>query len=927
MRKKSSETGIIISLLIVILSTSYSSEHERRFKKQAGALYPHTLVETAIDNARSHSWAREIQERITARSRPWLEASDDDLWNAMFGPTISPSWMVWSDGICPACKKDVKMYNWQIDVWKHPFKVCCPNCAALFPTNDFQAYYRSGLNEHGVFDPNRADRTLLFHAEHADGNDPLRSFGVDDGEGYVEGEKRWRFIGYYLSAGQWRQKIIGGIASLSEAYLVTGDSVYARKAAILLDRVADVYPTFDFSQIGWVYETRGHRGYVSTWHDACEEVREMAQGYDRIFDAIKNDEQLVQFLSAKAKEFSLENRKSTFTEIQANIENNIFHHTLAHRQRIESNFPRTPIALLTIETVLEWPNNREKILSLLSDIANESLLEDGMTGEKGLTGYSAIFPHGFAELIARFDRLDPVLFADLYEKHKDIYKTYRFYIDTWCLDRFYPHEGDCGSFGMETPRYGGVTFSRPAMSAEPSMFQFLWRLYELTGDTDFVKILYHANDEQLDALPHDICAENPQEFQNKVKTIIDAKGKEIHLSDIQKKEWGLSILRSGEGDHRRAVWLDHDAGGRHSHRDGLNIGLFAKGLDLLPDFGYPPVGYGGWGAPKAVWYTKTAAHNTVVVDGNNQQAAKGVTTLWGSGKQVHMVRVSAPDLIKGEQYERTVALVDISPQDFYVVDIFHVTGGRDHAKFMSSFFGKCETKNLTLTPSADFGHETEMRNFRTDANPPFGWSVDWTVEDRYGYLPAKKEIHLRYTDLTYKAQVSLSECWVDSGLFGGSPEWIPRLMIRRTQEQPPLASCFAGIIEPHEGESSIRAIRRLPLTFQGQPTPCEMCGVIQLDLKDGRRQYFAFTDSLRKPKGRVIQSAISLAFDAAVCLITIEPNGNRSLALCNGSFLRFGNMELRLREDAAFMEISFIDNQIRMITGEEQQIEFLGLIE
>ena len=62
------------------------------------------------------------------------------------------------------------------------------------------------------------------------------------------------------------------------------------------------------------------------------------------------------------------------------------------------------------------------------------------------------------------------------------------------------------------------------------------------------------------------------------------------------------MLRSGRGREARAAWLDYDSGGRHGHADALNLGLFAKGLDLLPDFGYPPVQYGGWGAPRPVVY-------------------------------------------------------------------------------------------------------------------------------------------------------------------------------------------------------------------------------------------------------------------------------------------------------------------------------------
>jgi len=118
----------------------------------------------------------------------------------------------------------------------------CPHCRELFPKNDFEKFYRSGLDERNVFDPNRADRSLLFNAEHPDPADPLHKFAVDDGEGYVDGEKRWRFIGAYLIYGQWKKAIVDGIISLSAAYAVTGDKAYAHRAGVLFDRVADLYP-------------------------------------------------------------------------------------------------------------------------------------------------------------------------------------------------------------------------------------------------------------------------------------------------------------------------------------------------------------------------------------------------------------------------------------------------------------------------------------------------------------------------------------------------------------------------------------------------------------------------------------------------------------------------------------------------------------
>ncbi|MGC9327583.1 MAG: heparinase II/III domain-containing protein [Candidatus Hinthialibacter sp.] len=699
---------------------------------------------------------------------------------------------------------------------------------------------------------------------------------------------------------------MGGIADLSEAYFVTGDPVYARKAAILLDRVADLYPLFDFQSQGLVYEKGGHRGYVTVWHDACEDARELAQAYDRIFEGIRHDGELVSFLSQKAEEYHLESPKTQFADIQRNIETNIFRHTQINRNRIESNFPRTPIALLTIEAVLGWPQNRETILSMLSEILVESIQEDGMTGEKGLSGYSTIFPRSFSELAARFDRLDPSLLPQLYQQFPDLHKTYRFHIDTWCLEKYYPREGDCGWFGSASPHYQGASFSNRPQNAEPSMYQFFWRLYEITRDPAFVQILYHENELSTEGLPYDICAKNPREFQQQVERVIQKHGAAIQLDDVNLEQWGLSILRSGKGAQRRAVWLDHDAGGRHSHRDGLNIGMFAKGLDLLPDFGYPPVGYGGWGAPKAVWYTQTAAHNTVAVDEKDHAAADGKTTLWGTGKRFDIVRVSAPDLIAGERFERTIAKIDLSEEDFYVIDLFQVAGGSEHAFFLSSNFGAASVNGLSLNTPIDLNPRYEVRNFMSDPQPLPGWSVDWKIDAADAN---SRDVHLRYTGLTEVAEAALGQCWIDaSDAFGGNAQWIPRLMVRRQASAAPLSTLFAGILEPYENQPLIKKAARVGDFKQ------EKRIVLLIELADGRKQIFLYNGEAQEDRiWEITMDGDQIESDAEMAFLSLRNDKIAYACLGNGSLIRYKDQTIELKEKAAFQEIfdGSLQSQVR----------------
>src|SRR5262245_18391093 len=123
--------------------------------------YPPALVAKAIANAEQFPWAARIRQETIEAAHPWMRMSDDDLWDLMFGNTIKRSWQVWSDGHCPMCNASVPMYAWQMDALDLRWKTRCPHCNEYFPKNDFEAFYRSGLDDHNVFDPTRAGRALL----------------------------------------------------------------------------------------------------------------------------------------------------------------------------------------------------------------------------------------------------------------------------------------------------------------------------------------------------------------------------------------------------------------------------------------------------------------------------------------------------------------------------------------------------------------------------------------------------------------------------------------------------------------------------------------------------------------------------------------------------------------------------------------------
>ena len=876
---------------------------------RTSAFYPPHLLERVRANIERDEWGKSIRAKAIENAEPWKKMSDEQLWSLVFGATIPRSWMVWSNGHCPACSKPVPMYDWKIDAINFPWKLRCPHeqCAQLFPKNDFAKFHASGLDAHGVFDPAKADRSLLVNAEHPDENDPLRTFGVDDGTGYVNKDgQRWRFIPAYLVYGQWKQMIQRGLRCLATAYVITGDAAYAHKAAILLDRVADVYPTFDFKTQGILYESVRADGYVSVWHDATIETREMTFAYDAIRDAIDGDPELVKFLADKSAKFDTPTKKTTAADIRANIEARILRDAIANRHKIYSNFPQEFLTKAVIMTALDWPNNRADVFAMLDPIIEQTTAVDGTTGEKGLANYSCYAAQRFAEFLGYYARIDEKFMPEMIARHPRLPQMWRFFIDAWCANnKYYPTSGDSGWFAFSQDYYAGVAFlddqgigAAGHMSgvAVPSMYSFLWSLYGATKDPAFAQVIHHRNKQKLDGLPFDLFQADPQAFQRELKSVIDQHGPDIKQASVNKTQWHLALLKSGQGERSRAAWLDYDVGGPHGHADGMNLGLFAKGLDLMPDYGYPPVQYGGWESPRADWYKSTHAHSTVIVNGARQphNGAPGSTTLWAAGDGFSAISANAPGLNPGvtTRFERTAALIDVSDDDAYLLDIFRVAGGKDHVKFYTTHFGALSPLGgLSLAPATDYAHP-QMRNFQAARKPQPGWSMELNVEDRYKLLPeGSPGVRVRYTDFTIGADAYACEAWIVAGTFNSTAEtWVPRVMTRRAEGGE---STFVTIVEPYSGDKPLIAkARRLAM-------PNDSSVALLLELADGRSDVLVSNDT----GGAVILADVGLATDAKLVLVRRDAQQRPTMiSLGSGRKLQIGNVKVELPKAADFAQ-------------------------
>ncbi|MCS7062370.1 MAG: hypothetical protein RMN25_14590, partial [Anaerolineae bacterium] len=210
--------------------------------------------------------------------------------------------------------------------------------------------------------------------------------------------------------------------------------------------------------------------------------------------------------------------------------------------------------------------------------------------------------------------------------------------------------------------------------------------------------------------------------------------------------------------------------------------------------------------------------------------------------------------------------------DAYLLDVFRVVGGSEQARLMHSTFARLTTCGLTLRSLEDelflaTWRNAVMRNYQIDPSPAPTWQVDWQIEDRYGYLPAGADIHLRCTDFTTGAQAMIAEAWVSVGGFNSDEEaWIPCLITRRVSASTPLASTFVAVIEPYAVQPKIATLRRL--TF-GDDTHV----VVEARLSDGRRDVLVVTDPLAEDHSALpdaIGSMCGFRFDGDLCVVRFD---------------------------------------------------------
>ncbi len=903
---------ILASVLCVLLLHSAAVS----YAKQCSRIITAEMRANVLENVKNFPWAANEQNSAISAAAAYVEKNDDELWEMVTSQELPRDIHTNKEAGCPNCGKGITPYGnypWQVG---GDWKLKCPNCGAIYPKNDFWAFYKSGLDEHGYFHRELGDQSLLFNAEHPDPNDPLHKVYVDDGYGLLD-EKgvKHRFIAYYNSWIHWGN-IRRTFAALARAYTLTSDPKYAHKAAVLLDRIADVYPDMDFkplSRMGFEHSHGGSgRGRIlgCIWEAGL--AQSMAEAYDNIWDGIQNDTELATFCSAKAKQYNLGD-KSSPQAICTHIEERLISEILTSCTdgRVAPNPGGTQVTVIIAAVALDRKEETLKWLDFLFDqnfpgelnaggekpvqwILVEGIDRDGMGGEcggygLGWTRRATDFPDLFAlypdyqghDLVAEFPKLKQC-----------------FYIEPrlMCLDSAFPNIGDSGGTGTWGRLGSAATFAKGyRLFKDPYMAALAWRYAE-----ESVERLRTADD---------IFKKEPLALANEIAAV--AKAEPFKLKCDHLGRYGQAYVQTERPEEGRALWIHYGYSKGHSHADNLNIGLYAKNIDMLPELGYPE--YTGAWPKRHAWTASTISHNTLLVnDHKANYSAGGKINLFAVQPPLRVMDVTSSRAYNDmKTYRRTVALLDVSDTDSYVFDVFRARGGKNHRL---SYHGPAQTATVSgiqlvkqatgtfASPDVEFATlDGELADFyktsgftylydveRTPAPADNYYTVDWECEDLRGRIKEGKEPHLRLHAMTPCDEVATAAGDPPQNR-SGAPRRLRYLLQSRLGDN--VESQFVTVLEPYDTTPFIKQVRTLKVEHDADPNSV---AAVAVDLTDGTTDILISCEERAKVK---VEGGVE--FDGQFGMVRLINGQVKLMRMSNATLLSFGDTKL-VSEKAAY---------------------------
>jgi hypothetical protein len=694
----------------------------------------------------------------------------------------------------------------------------------------------------------------------------------DDGDGWVKDGKRYRFIGLYAHYA-YNTGVVPAVRSLSRAFTLTADPRYAHKTGVLLLKVATEYPNSTDRKDRTFQPGYGEFSGMITMHVWEAAVLEtFAYAYDETFAAMRQDAELLRFAHGKVPKIA------TADDLQVYLEERLF------RPGVQALFDAR------LKPNAGWGQASMATLALM------------------LNDYSDKHPNT----------------ADAME---------------WLY-----HHPD-GNL-----RFVGNQFYKDGSSYESSGYNDSRESFLRVGElVKRIKTLApKPYDEQR--YPDVLGNEKVQQFRNYRAVIWSAVGRNfiaigdggsvsaVPLVARQRREpvrqsefldgYGLAVLRDLADECNGTLFY----GGvrSHAHYDPLFIGLHAYGRDLLPNIGYPQSF--GLAAP---WEYSLITHMTVAVDRDEKPSSTviGSLNLFDTGAVVQVMEASKRPYRKNEprgedgpdvrDYRRMVVQVNGgagAEEDNYLLDIFRVTGGRDH---LQSWHGPYTPDPVVIEgpvtlvaqrtgtlagPKVEYGkhYKDAAGKDRWDPycylkNVAFGalsevTAITWTPK-------TQEPVHLRLNFVPIKR---LELIRADGGAPIAPEQNVLQWAFQHRTGTTDLRSVFVTLVEPYAQARFILGISRLPV--QGTDPSGYAPVALQVSFAKGRDLLLATGDPRGELRGEGFRLVGRFGF--------IREREGRVVAmhLTEGSLLQFGSRELKAPTAAATAKIVAVKRGAREIT-------------
>ncbi len=837
----------------------WSFEQLREFRELKGKQLPRRwplgerLPELKQSQTITSDAYRQHMEEQEPPAPQWLEVSDEDIWAVQPDSTIPRCHCLNLRHGCPIHGTEIYRFNAYYPWIKNaarPWQVECPIGGELYPSNDF-------------------------------GNDDFTSGDFPDdgiGGGYISEEGvHYGFVGELAQAQADRALRIA--PACADGYLATADLRYVHKALVAMCRIAAEYAYLatmtqhrhrnsqsQVERLGPAPFAEGpclHRSGF-TLYSITQPVYQtrMAEAYDAIWPAIDQVPEIIPFLQAKG--FDIE----TPEDVRRFIEENLFAVWIqgSFDRSTWSNEPRTVMGLARIAEclnyergtdIMDWVYQGDGNRARMRSFVTNAYFRDGAPYEASghYNGVHLSYLGPLMDSIEHIRSMRPELYTEEQYPSPTAPRRYRhifdFSMDTVTLDRSYPKVGDDtyhrgGAYNLSYPHYV-VPEKRTWQNGGPQAFE---HAYKITAEPKYAWALANAPGWQP-------SLEFPYS-REQIETAAAAWPDDWNDASSLHDGYGLAILRSGEAEHKRALWMMYGHARGHIHDDIMDLGLGAYGSEILGCFGYPR---GGW---EKSWATHNLARQFfpyVQMSATAQLFADAAPVQLGEIlAQGFEDRVSAGQsyLVLDDHWQRRMlALVDVSDDQFYCLDLYRLHGGEQHWWSFHCQEGEFSTEGLDLVkqpagtlagPEVPYGDSTWIKEhaqaemsvpkaryepmwifphlYNVERATPTGpWSADWQLKNSEG-------LHFRMTI----PQANTAEVLITDGKrdAGSSPFEMKMVLMRNhnQDEAAPAQTQIVNVMELYRGEPVIKSVRSLEVSGADE-AGFEAYGLV-IELSNGR---------------------------------------------------------------------------------------------